>query len=223
MGSFRPTDRRAAGRACRDCYSHWRARALRLRRLVAAAVCAEQVIDLIDHGVEDLHFDTMNRADLSSLPPSVVEGEAEGRGRGEFEMGTPSRRHGPSQSPISQARDGTGAAVTHDFMTALRPKPTALSDKDAKAAAKASIHTFARPQAASSSVAQAAPVSRVRIRLREVEALLLRFASLDHPLKAADRESPRASCPFATRAFCRQGNVKHRQSRRSRSQRLHRR
>ena len=34
------------------------------RRLVAAAVCAEQVIDLIDHGVGDLHFYTMNRADL---------------------------------------------------------------------------------------------------------------------------------------------------------------
>ena len=37
---------------------------LATRRLVAAAVCAEQVIDLIDHGVEDLHFYTMNRADL---------------------------------------------------------------------------------------------------------------------------------------------------------------
>jgi methylenetetrahydrofolate reductase (NADPH) len=34
------------------------------RRLVAAAVCAEQVIDLIDHGVDELHFYTMNRADL---------------------------------------------------------------------------------------------------------------------------------------------------------------
>ncbi len=34
------------------------------RRLVAAAVCAEQVIDLIDHGVEEMHFYTMNRADL---------------------------------------------------------------------------------------------------------------------------------------------------------------
>ena len=34
------------------------------RRLVAAAVCAEQVIDLVDHGVEELHFYTMNRADL---------------------------------------------------------------------------------------------------------------------------------------------------------------
>ena len=35
------------------------------RRLVAAAVCAEQVIDLIDHGVQELHFYAMNRADLA--------------------------------------------------------------------------------------------------------------------------------------------------------------
>ena len=34
------------------------------RRLVAAAVCAEQVLDLIDRGVTELHFYTMNRADL---------------------------------------------------------------------------------------------------------------------------------------------------------------
>jgi methylenetetrahydrofolate reductase (NADPH) len=34
------------------------------RRLVAAAVCAEQVIDLVDRGVQHLHFYTMNRADL---------------------------------------------------------------------------------------------------------------------------------------------------------------
>ncbi len=34
------------------------------RRLVAAAVCDEQMIDLIDHGVEELHFYTMNRAAL---------------------------------------------------------------------------------------------------------------------------------------------------------------
>lgn len=34
------------------------------RRLVAAAVCAEQVIDLIDRGITDLHFYTMNKADL---------------------------------------------------------------------------------------------------------------------------------------------------------------
>lgn len=34
------------------------------RQLVAAAVCAEQVLDLVDRGVGDFHFYTMNRADL---------------------------------------------------------------------------------------------------------------------------------------------------------------
>ncbi|HXW40160.1 MAG TPA: methylenetetrahydrofolate reductase [NAD(P)H] [Xanthobacteraceae bacterium] len=34
------------------------------RKLIAAAVAAEQVIDLVDQGVTDFHFYTMNRADL---------------------------------------------------------------------------------------------------------------------------------------------------------------
>lgn len=34
------------------------------RRLIAAAVAAEQVFDLLDRGVENFHFYTMNRADL---------------------------------------------------------------------------------------------------------------------------------------------------------------
>jgi methylenetetrahydrofolate reductase (NADPH) len=34
------------------------------RQLVAAAVAAEQVLDLVDRGVVDFHFYTMNRADL---------------------------------------------------------------------------------------------------------------------------------------------------------------
>jgi methylenetetrahydrofolate reductase (NADPH) len=34
------------------------------RQLVAAAVCAEQVFDLVDRGVSEFHFYTMNRADL---------------------------------------------------------------------------------------------------------------------------------------------------------------
>lgn len=34
------------------------------RQLVAAAVAAEQVLDLVDHGVKDFHFYTMNKADL---------------------------------------------------------------------------------------------------------------------------------------------------------------
>ncbi|MFC7396803.1 methylenetetrahydrofolate reductase [NAD(P)H] [Chelatococcus sp. GCM10030263] len=37
---------------------------LETRRLIAAAVTAEQVIDLVDSGVTELHFYTMNRADL---------------------------------------------------------------------------------------------------------------------------------------------------------------
>ena len=34
------------------------------RKLIAAAVAAEQVLDLVDQGVNDFHFYTMNRADL---------------------------------------------------------------------------------------------------------------------------------------------------------------
>ncbi|HKY86440.1 MAG TPA: methylenetetrahydrofolate reductase [NAD(P)H] [Pseudorhodoplanes sp.] len=37
---------------------------LATRKLIAAAVAAEQVIDLVDHGVTEFHFYTMNRADL---------------------------------------------------------------------------------------------------------------------------------------------------------------
>jgi methylenetetrahydrofolate reductase (NADPH) len=52
------------------------------RRLIAAAVAAEQVIDLVDRGVTDLHFYTMNRADLVyaichllGLRPTTAEAE----------------------------------------------------------------------------------------------------------------------------------------------------
>jgi methylenetetrahydrofolate reductase (NADPH) len=34
------------------------------RHLVAAAVAAEQVLDLVDHGISEFHFYTLNRADL---------------------------------------------------------------------------------------------------------------------------------------------------------------
>jgi methylenetetrahydrofolate reductase (NADPH) len=51
------------------------------RKLIAAAVAAEQVLDLVDHGVTDFHFYTMNRADLVyaichllGLRPSVAPG-----------------------------------------------------------------------------------------------------------------------------------------------------
>jgi methylenetetrahydrofolate reductase (NADPH) len=35
-----------------------------MRKLIAAAVTAEQVLDLVDQGVTDFHFYTMNRAEL---------------------------------------------------------------------------------------------------------------------------------------------------------------
>jgi methylenetetrahydrofolate reductase (NADPH) len=35
------------------------------RKLIAAAVAAEQVLDLVDHGVTNFHFYTMSRADLA--------------------------------------------------------------------------------------------------------------------------------------------------------------
>ncbi|HRP78950.1 MAG TPA: methylenetetrahydrofolate reductase, partial [Aquamicrobium sp.] len=33
--------------------------------LVAAAIAAEQVLDLVERGMEEFHFYTMNRADLA--------------------------------------------------------------------------------------------------------------------------------------------------------------
>ena len=54
------------------------------RRLVAAAVCAEQVIDLIDHGVEELHFYTMNRADLVFAICHLIGLRAASRRRSRF-------------------------------------------------------------------------------------------------------------------------------------------
>ncbi len=52
-------------------------------QLVAAAVAAEQVLDLVERGVEDFHFYTMNRADLSFAICHLIgirpQGEAEAR------------------------------------------------------------------------------------------------------------------------------------------------
>jgi len=59
------------------------------RKLIAAAVAAEQVLDLVDQGVSDFHFYTMNRADLVyavchllGLRPSPSPRRGEGRGEG---------------------------------------------------------------------------------------------------------------------------------------------
>ncbi|MEP9376944.1 methylenetetrahydrofolate reductase [NAD(P)H] [Aquabacter sp. CN5-332] len=54
------------------------------RKLIAAAVAAEQVTDLVDQGVTDIHFYTLNRADLvyaichlMGLRPKAAEAEAQ--------------------------------------------------------------------------------------------------------------------------------------------------
>ncbi|MDF2997351.1 MAG: 5,10-methylenetetrahydrofolate reductase [Xanthobacteraceae bacterium] len=55
------------------------------RKLIAAAVAAEQVFDLVDHGVTEFHFYTLNRADLvyaichllGLRPPQTVSGEGQ--------------------------------------------------------------------------------------------------------------------------------------------------
>ena len=65
------------------------------RKLIAAAVAAEQVLDLVDRGVTDFHFYTMNRADLVyaichllGLRPDKQQGE-----------GSAEKRHGKLLSP----------------------------------------------------------------------------------------------------------------------------
>lgn len=55
------------------------------RKLIAAAVAAEQVFDLLDHGVTEFHFYTLNRADLvyaichllGLRPPQTVSREGQ--------------------------------------------------------------------------------------------------------------------------------------------------
>ena len=60
------------------------------RKLIAAAVAAEQVLGLVDHGVTDFHFYTMNRADLVfaichllGVRPNVAPGASLPRPAGE--------------------------------------------------------------------------------------------------------------------------------------------
>ncbi|WP_394057351.1 methylenetetrahydrofolate reductase [NAD(P)H] [Xanthobacter variabilis] len=59
------------------------------RKLIAAAVAAEQVTDLVDRGVTDIHFYTLNRADLVyaichllGLRPQAAQGAAQGAAAG---------------------------------------------------------------------------------------------------------------------------------------------
>ncbi|WP_249693821.1 methylenetetrahydrofolate reductase [NAD(P)H] [Stappia sp. WLB 29] len=75
---------------CGTSIPHWLARRFagldqdaETRKLVASAVACEQVLDLVDRGVTDFHFYTMNRADLTfaichmlGLRPAPLEQQA---------------------------------------------------------------------------------------------------------------------------------------------------
>jgi methylenetetrahydrofolate reductase (NADPH) len=91
------------------------------RKLIAAAVAAEQVLDLVDQGVSDFHFYTMNRADLvyavchllglrpsSPSVPAIPLDRPDARVRDEaVQQGTPSPRRG----------EGRGEGVTVEQST----------------------------------------------------------------------------------------------------------
>ena len=89
------------------------------RKLIAAAVAAEQVLDLVDRGVTDFHFYTMNRADLVyaichllGLRPEPAapapRGEAHAdRTRKEYArhpMGKPASQNSPTETTAAPAR-----------------------------------------------------------------------------------------------------------------------
>lgn len=75
---------------CGTSIPHWLARRFagldqdaETRKLVASAVACEQVLDLVDRGITDFHFYTMNRADLTfaichmlGLRPAPLEQQA---------------------------------------------------------------------------------------------------------------------------------------------------
>ena len=100
------------------------------RKLIAAAVAAEQVLDLVERGVTDFHFYTMNRADLvyaichllgcgrrcgSCFPLPWGEGARAKRGR---VRGTVSRL--PQQDDCGAIRPMSSASFGFDCATGAR-------------------------------------------------------------------------------------------------------
>ncbi|HEV3185695.1 MAG TPA: methylenetetrahydrofolate reductase, partial [Xanthobacteraceae bacterium] len=91
------------------------------RKLIAAAVAAEQVLDLVDQGVSDFHFYTMNRADLvyavchllglRPASPGKEITDAEGRDEA-VQQGTPSPRRGEGRGEGVTVAPGTTSAAS---------------------------------------------------------------------------------------------------------------
>ena len=80
------------------------------RKLIAAAVAAEQVFDLVDRGVTTFHFYTMNRADLVFAichllglrppAPSLSQGEnVRAKRERVMRVTCPTRAYDPNSSP----------------------------------------------------------------------------------------------------------------------------
>src|SRR5262249_14171583 len=71
------------------------------RKLIAAAVAAEQVLDLVDRGVTDFHFYTMNPADLVYAICHLLGLRPAGAKAAQLEQTTVG---GPHQSPNQPPR-----------------------------------------------------------------------------------------------------------------------
>jgi methylenetetrahydrofolate reductase (NADPH) len=67
------------------------------RKLIAGAVAAEQVLDLVDHGVTDFHFYTMNRADLVYAICHLL-----GLRPSQERIDTPGRKHSELPLPVGE-------------------------------------------------------------------------------------------------------------------------
>jgi len=107
------------------------------RKLIAAAVAAEQVLDLVARGVSEFHFYTMNRADLvyaichllgvRPVPQTVIPGRA------------PAAREPGIQKPVSSmAPDSGSGASRRPGMTAEASSPLPNGEREKRARGVAS-------------------------------------------------------------------------------------
>jgi hypothetical protein len=109
---------------------------LETRKLIAAAVAAEQVLDLVDRGVNEFHFYTMNRADLvfavCHLLGLRAEVSAAPRARGSLaprcQSGARRRRepgiHDRASPDIIEKTSRSSAIVGSGFGPSARPGTT---------------------------------------------------------------------------------------------------
>ena len=98
------------------------------RRLIAAAVAAEQVFDLLDRGVEQFHFYTMNRADLVYAVCHLLGARAMVEELAPASLSTP---------PQTAARDGTSNDDAPDGCNRITTMTSTQNRFDGKTALQA--------------------------------------------------------------------------------------